>query len=127
MDGPHFRGWEVNHVAQDPRHPKRIYAAVNSAWFGPHIHASENGGKTWKPSDDGFAIKSLPDTKLARAWPNTVSLPTIHRPNRRLPRRRPNITPPHSAVPCRVSTPRLALCVTSSCTWIVCCAYRVAR
>ena len=68
VDGPHFRGWEVNHVAQDPRDPKRIYAAVNSAWFGPHIHLSVNGGKTWKPSDEGFALKSLPDAKLARAW-----------------------------------------------------------
>ena len=68
IDGPFFRGWEVNHVAADPRDPKRIYAAVNSAWFGPHIHASANGGKTWKPSDEGFEIKSLPETKLARAW-----------------------------------------------------------
>ena len=41
-DGPHFRGQEVNHVSQDPRQPKRLYAAVNSAWFGPHIHASTN-------------------------------------------------------------------------------------
>ena len=68
VDGPHFRGWEVNHVAQDPRDPKRLYAAVNSAWFGPHIHASSDGGKTWSPSDEGFAVKSLPETKLARAW-----------------------------------------------------------
>jgi hypothetical protein len=68
VDGPHFRGWEVNHVAQDPRDPKRLYAAVNSAWFGPHIHASVDGGKIWNPSDEGFAVKSLPETKLARAW-----------------------------------------------------------
>src|SRR5713226_7845485 len=40
ISGPHFRGWEVNHVSQDSREPKRMYAAVNSAWFGPHIHAS---------------------------------------------------------------------------------------
>jgi photosystem II stability/assembly factor-like uncharacterized protein len=68
VDGPHFKGWEVNHVAQDPRDPKRLYAAVNSAWFGPHIHASVNDGKTWKPSDNGFEVKSVPDAKLARAW-----------------------------------------------------------
>ena len=68
VDGPFFRGWEVNHVSADPRNPKRVYAAVNSAWFGPHIHASDNGGKTWKPSDNGFAIKSLPEAKVARAW-----------------------------------------------------------
>src|SRR5262249_33070995 len=68
IDGPFFKGWEVNHVAPDLREPKRVYAAVNSAWFGPHIHASENSGKTWKPSDEGFALKSLSDAKLARAW-----------------------------------------------------------
>lgn len=68
VDGPHFRGWEVNHIAADPRDPTRVYAAVNSAWFGPHIHASANGGKTWKPSDDGYEIKSMPGTKLARTW-----------------------------------------------------------
>jgi hypothetical protein len=39
MEGPFFRGWEVNHVAQDPREPERHYAAINSAWFGAHIHA----------------------------------------------------------------------------------------
>lgn len=46
IEGPHFRGTEVNHVAVDPRDPKRVYAAVNSAWFGAHIHASTDGGKT---------------------------------------------------------------------------------
>jgi hypothetical protein len=25
-----------------------MYAAVNSAWFGPHIHGSTNRGKSWK-------------------------------------------------------------------------------
>jgi hypothetical protein len=68
MEGPFFKGWEVNHVAPDSRDPTRIYAAVNSAWFGPHIHASSNGGKSWKPSDDGYEIKSLPGAKLARTW-----------------------------------------------------------
>lgn len=30
VEGPFFRGWEVNHVSPDPRDPNRIYAAVNS-------------------------------------------------------------------------------------------------
>ena len=67
-DGPFFRGWEVNHVAQDPRSPERLYAAVNSAWFGAHIHASRNGGKTWKISEAGLAVTSVPDTSLKRMW-----------------------------------------------------------
>jgi photosystem II stability/assembly factor-like uncharacterized protein len=68
LDGPHFRGLEVNHVAQDPREPKRFYAAVNSPWFGPHIHASTNGGKTWKLSEKGLELKCVPNESLKRVW-----------------------------------------------------------
>ena len=68
VDGPFFKGWEINHVVQDPRDPKRLYAAVNSAWFGPHIHASTDGGRTWKLSEKGLELKSVPGAKLARVW-----------------------------------------------------------
>jgi len=68
MAGPHFPGWDVNHLVQDPRDPKRFYAAVNSAWFGPHIHASTNGGKTWKLSEKGLELKSVPNESLKRVW-----------------------------------------------------------
>ncbi len=67
-DGPHFRGQEVNHVSQDPRQPKRLYAAVNSAWFGPHIHASTNHGKTWKLSEKGLKLECLPGESIKRMW-----------------------------------------------------------
>ena len=68
VEGPFFRGWEVNHVAQDPREPQRLYAAVNSAWFGAHIHASTNAGKTWKLSEAGLEMKCIPETSLKRIW-----------------------------------------------------------
>src|SRR5580698_10359345 len=68
LEGPFFRGNEVNHVVQDPRDPKRYYAAVNSAWFGPHVHASVDGGKTWKLSDQGLTLRDLPDQTLKRIW-----------------------------------------------------------
>src|SRR5262245_51868289 len=68
IEGPFFRGWEVNHVSQDKRDSSRLYAAVNSAWLGPHIHSSMNGGKTWKLSEQGLELKSIPDGKLARVW-----------------------------------------------------------
>jgi len=68
VEGPFFRGLEVNHVAQDPREPQRFYAAVNSAWFGAHIHASGDGGKEWKLSETGLEVKCLPNTSLARVW-----------------------------------------------------------
>ena len=68
IGGPHFRGSEVNHVSQDSREPKRLYAAVNSAWFGPHIHASTNGGKTWKLSEKGLELKCVPEQSIKRIW-----------------------------------------------------------
>ena len=68
IDTQFFRGQEVNHVIQDPRDPRRFYAAVNSAWFGAHLHASTDGGKTWKLSEKGLELKCVPDTSLKRLW-----------------------------------------------------------
>src|SRR5436190_6319472 len=70
---PEFRGWEVNHIAQDPRQRNRYYAAVNSAWFGPHIHQSEDGGKTWRASEKGLEVSNLGEVDgkpatLRRVW-----------------------------------------------------------
>jgi hypothetical protein len=84
-DGPFFGGQEVHHVVQDARDPKRYYAAVGNAWFGPHLHASTNGGKTWETSEKGLEVKGIsgkswqvtekgmelketPDATLKRIW-----------------------------------------------------------
>jgi hypothetical protein len=65
---PFFRGSEVNHVAPDPRNPKRLYCSREQRVVRSPYHASSNGGKSWKLSEDGFEIKSLPGAKLARTW-----------------------------------------------------------
>ncbi|MDA1234456.1 MAG: exo-alpha-sialidase [Acidobacteria bacterium] len=67
-EGPFLPGGEINCVVQDPRDPKRVYAAVNSAWFGPHLHVSTNGGKTWKLSEKGLELKSVEGESLKRIW-----------------------------------------------------------
>lgn len=84
-EGPFFRGEEVHHVTQDSRDPKRHYAAVGNAWFGPHLHAStDNGktwtisekglevkgitGKTWQVTEKGMELKDLPNATLKRIW-----------------------------------------------------------
>jgi photosystem II stability/assembly factor-like uncharacterized protein len=84
-EGHFFGGQEVNHVAQDPRDPKRHYAAVGNAWFGPHLHASTDNGKTWQISEKGLEVKGVtgkswavtekgmelketPDASLKRIW-----------------------------------------------------------
>ncbi len=85
VDGPFFGGQEVHHVAQDPRDPKRHYAAVGNAWFGSHLHASTDNGKTWAISEKGLEVKGItgkswavtekgmeltetPDASLKRIW-----------------------------------------------------------
>jgi hypothetical protein len=68
IEGPFFRGCEVNHLVQDPRNPKLAYAAVTSWWFGPHLERSQNGGKTWELSEAGLELKCVPETSLKRIW-----------------------------------------------------------
>jgi len=68
FEGPFFSGQEVNHVAQDHRDPKRLYAAAGTAWFGPHLQISSDGGKSWKLSENGLAITGLPGATLKRIW-----------------------------------------------------------
>src|SRR5579863_7269462 len=58
--GPFFAGQEVHHVAQDRRDPKRLYASAGNAWFGSHLHASVDGGKTWKLSENGLSTENKP-------------------------------------------------------------------
>ena len=47
VEGPHFAGWEIYHVAGSPVDPNRIYASQSSSWFGQIIQRSDDGGKTW--------------------------------------------------------------------------------
>jgi len=68
LDGPLFRGCEVNHVIQDPRDPGIVYASVTSWWFGTHLERSTDRGKTWRVSENGLEVKSLPETSLQRIW-----------------------------------------------------------
>ncbi|MEX2131551.1 MAG: hypothetical protein WD772_08685 [Pseudohongiellaceae bacterium] len=47
IDGPHFGGWEIYHMAGSVVNPDRIYASQTSDWFGQIIQRSDDGGKTW--------------------------------------------------------------------------------
>ena len=67
-EGPFFTGLEVNHVMQDPRDPSSVYATTGSAWFGPHLQASYDGGKTWQLAEEGLSVSSIPEASLKRLW-----------------------------------------------------------
>src|SRR5665213_4588404 len=56
-----------------PRRPgpspaKAPVRCCGQRWFGPHIHASTNGGKTWKLPEKGLELKCVPDQSIKRIW-----------------------------------------------------------
>jgi hypothetical protein len=60
VDGPHFPGWEVYHVAASPADPDRLYASQTSGWFGQVMQRSDDGGKTWEPVGNDFTYAGVP-------------------------------------------------------------------
>jgi len=68
VSAPLLAGWQIYHMAADPRaNPPRLYAAANSPWWGPSVAKSEDWGKSWDqhsqglgfPSDMGVTIKTV--------------------------------------------------------------------
>src|SRR5438309_10627038 len=57
VEGPHFAGWEMYHVAGSPADPDRLYASQSSGWFGQLIQRSDDGGRTWEPVGNEFAYE----------------------------------------------------------------------
>ncbi len=57
VSGPHFAGWEIYHMKGSPVDPNRIYASQSSGWFGQVMQRSDDGGKTWEPVGNKFAVR----------------------------------------------------------------------
>ncbi len=79
IDGPHFGGWEVYHVAGSPAEPDRVWASQSTGWFGQLMQRSDDGGKTWEPVGNEFRYDGTPGThqwydgtphpwEFARVW-----------------------------------------------------------
>ena len=62
ISGPHFGGWEIYHVKGSPVDPNRLYASQSSGWFGQVIQRSNDGGKSWEPTDNKFVYDGVPGT-----------------------------------------------------------------
>jgi hypothetical protein len=60
VDGPHFPGWEVYHVAGSPADADRLYASQSSGWFGQVVHRSDDGGRTWNTVGNDFSYAGVP-------------------------------------------------------------------
>ncbi len=64
--GPAFAGWHVNSVDHDSR-TGTTYAAVTSEMYGPVIARSDDLGRTWDQSSEGFTYGEGGD-ELRGAW-----------------------------------------------------------
>ncbi len=79
VDGPHFAGWEIYHVAGSPADPQRLYASQSGGWFGQVVQRSDDGGASWAPVGNEFGYEGVPGThqwydgtphpwEFARVW-----------------------------------------------------------
>ena len=76
--GPFHKGWEVNHLDRDPR-DGRLWAAINTSWWGNDLQVSPDGGQTWEKSSAGIAFDKDRGINLNRIWriqPDRASRPS---------------------------------------------------
>ncbi|MBV8932820.1 MAG: exo-alpha-sialidase [Kutzneria sp.] len=64
VNGPHFGGWEVYHVAGSPADPNRLFASPSTGWFGQLIQRSDDGGASWEPVGNQFTYDGPVGTHL---------------------------------------------------------------
>ncbi len=67
VEAPFFMGWEVNHLARDPR-SGRLYGGINSLWWGHDLQVSSNNGKTWRKSSEGLSFVPDRGLNVKRIW-----------------------------------------------------------
>jgi hypothetical protein len=66
-------GYEVFHMAADPRHPGDVYACVNSWLWGPALYVSHDYGKKWE--ETGTPMLSAKSARQPRFDPNNPDAP----------------------------------------------------
>jgi photosystem II stability/assembly factor-like uncharacterized protein len=62
IEGPHFAGWQVMHVAGSPADPDRMWASQWTDWHGQVVQRSDDGGRTWDAVGNAFPYASEPGT-----------------------------------------------------------------
>jgi hypothetical protein len=62
VEGPHFGGWEVMHVAGSPVRPERLFASQWTDWHGQVVQRSDDGGRTWEPVGNEFSYQGAAGT-----------------------------------------------------------------
>jgi photosystem II stability/assembly factor-like uncharacterized protein len=68
INGPLLKGAEVNDFAMDVREEPKLFACVNSYWWGANIRMSTDMGKTWIESKSGIQFDEKSGNKVNRLW-----------------------------------------------------------
>ncbi len=78
VDGPHFLGHIVNHLALDPRDGRTLLAAAKTGHLGPTIFRSTDLGRTWKEATRPPAFGPAANGLEGRAVDHTFWLAPGH-------------------------------------------------
>jgi hypothetical protein len=78
VDGPHFLGHIVNHLALDPRDGRTLLAAAKTGHLGPTVFRSTDLGRTWKEARRPPAFAKAARGKAGRAVDHTFWLTPGH-------------------------------------------------
>jgi len=67
VEGPHFLGSIVNHVALDPRDARTLLVAAKTGHLGPTVFRSVDGGKNWAEAKRPPAFRKVAEGETGRA------------------------------------------------------------
>ena len=68
LSGPFLKGGDVNHLIMDTRTEPKLYACVNSYWFGSGVQISKDFGATWTQADTPIRFDEGGEMKVNRVW-----------------------------------------------------------
>jgi hypothetical protein len=78
VDGPHFLGHIINHLALDPRDGRTLLAAAKTGHLGPTVFRSMDYGRTWKEAKLPPAFPKAAPGKTGRTVDHTFWLTPGH-------------------------------------------------
>ena len=74
VDGPHFHGHIISHLALDPRDGRTLLAAAKTGHLGPTIFRSVDRGRSWKEATRPPAFAKAKNGEAGRAVDHTFWL-----------------------------------------------------
>jgi hypothetical protein len=78
VDGPHFHGHIISHLALDPRDGRTLLAAAKTGHLGPTIFRSADRGRSWKEATRPPAFPAAKSGEAGRTVDHTFWLTPGH-------------------------------------------------